>query len=144
MTQEELASTSPNGDLSPETEADANVPTAPERNAGPPPTSIELPATSGPKRPIRLGLSIQLESRSDDPELGRLVESTIWVNDAHPAYRRAVASRSEGYHYALTVAMALSSIAVEPPQQHAFVTAFLERWGEAASGPRPARRGVRR
>jgi hypothetical protein len=101
-------------------------------------------ATSGPKRPVRLGLSIQLESRSDDPELGRLVESTIWVNDAHPAYRRAVASRSEGYHYALTVAMALSSIAVEPPQQHAFVTAFLERWGEAASGPRPARRGVRR
>jgi hypothetical protein len=144
MTPEEPASTSPNGEVSPETEADANVPTAPERNAGPPPTSIELPATSGPKRPVRLGLSIQLESRSDDPELGRLVESTIWVNDAHPAYRRAVASRSEGYHYALTVAMALSSIAVEPPQQHAFVTAFLERWGEAASGPRPARRGVRR
>jgi len=48
----------------------------------------------------RYGLSVQFESRLGDPELGRLVESTVWVNEAHPAYRRAAASRSEGYHVA--------------------------------------------
>jgi hypothetical protein len=92
---------------------------------------------------VKLGLTIQFESRPDDADLGRLVESTVLVNDAHPAYRRAVASRAEGYHLALAVAMALSSIAVEPVQQHAFVSAFLARWGEAVSGP-AKRRGARR
>jgi hypothetical protein len=42
-----------------------------------------------------------------------LVESRVWVNEAHPAYRRAVASRSEGYHLALAVALALAPLAVE-------------------------------
>jgi hypothetical protein len=87
---------------------------------------------------------IQFESRPDDDDLGRLVESTVWVNDAHPAYRRAVASRSEGYHLALTVAMALASIAIEAPQQHAFVTAFHTRWGDAVSGRQGSRRAGRR
>ena len=105
-----------------------------------PPRSIDLPAARGPKRPARLGLTIQYESRPGDSALGRLVESTVWVNDAHPAYRRAVASRSEGYHLALTVAMTLSTVAVEPVQQHAFVTAFLARWGEAVASPDGRRR----
>jgi Histidine kinase-, DNA gyrase B-, and HSP90-like ATPase len=107
-----------------------------------PPRSIELPASRGPKRPARLGLTIQYESRPDDANLGRLVESTVWINDAHPAYRRAVASRSEGYHLALTVAMSLSSVAVEPAQQHGFVTAFLSSWGEALT-KRDSRRRAR-
>jgi hypothetical protein len=55
----------------------------------------------------------------------------VWVNEAHPAYRRAVASRSEGYHVALAVALALAQLAVDPAKEHAFVTAFLARWGEA-------------
>lgn len=75
-----------------------------------------------------------------DPELGRLVESTIFVNRAHPAYIRAAASRSEGYHIALSVALALAPLAVEPNAEHAFVTAFLSRWGEAVSGASPRRR----
>jgi hypothetical protein len=91
--------------------------------------SVELPSKRGRKRPTRLGLSIQFESRLEDPELGRLVESTVLVNDAHPAYRRAVASRAEGYHLALTVAMALSAVAVEASQQREFVSEFLARWG---------------
>jgi len=84
------------------------------------------------RRPARYGLGIQFEERPDDPELGRLVESTVWVNEAHPAYRRAVASRSEGYHLALTVALALAPLAVDPAKEHAFVTAFLRSWGAAA------------
>ncbi|HEY7678822.1 MAG TPA: hypothetical protein VIG69_17240, partial [Candidatus Methylomirabilis sp.] len=100
---------------------------APEPAASGPP----LPEGRGPQRPQRYGLGIQFESRPDDPELGRLVESTVLVNDAHPAYRRAVASRSEGYHIALAVALALAPLAAEAASEHAFVTAFLTRWGEA-------------
>ncbi len=104
------------------------------------PKSTGLPGT-GRRRPARYGLSIRFESRPDDPELGRLVESTVWVNDAHPAYQRAVASRSEGYHLALSVAMALAPLTVEGSRVHEFITTFLARWGDAARGKRRGRRG---
>ena len=64
-------------------------------------------------------------------KLGRLVESTVWVNRAHPAYCRALASRSIGYHIALAVAMALAPLAVEPQKESEFLLTFLTRWGEA-------------
>jgi hypothetical protein len=91
---------------------------------------VLLPGKGGPKRPARYGLEIQFEERVNDLELGRLVESTVWVNQAHPAYRRAVASRTIGYHIALTVALALAPLAVEPAGEHAFLNSFLARWGE--------------
>jgi hypothetical protein len=97
---------------------------------------LEPPRARGPRRPARYTLAIQFESRPDDPALGRLVESTVWVNDAHPAYRRAAATRSEGYHLAVTVALALAPLAIEPAEAHAFVTAFLARWGAAAESRR--------
>ena len=78
---------------------------------------------------MRYELSIQFEALPGDPELARLVESTVWINEAHPAYRRAAVSRSEGYHIALASALALAPLAVEPAKEHAFVTAFLESWG---------------
>jgi hypothetical protein len=110
--------------------AESQTPAAPAGPA-PPPGTADLPATLRARRPARYGLSIQFEHRPGDPELGRLVESTVWVNEAHPAYRRAAASRSEGYHVAVAAAMALASLAVEPPKEHAFVTAFLASWGAA-------------
>jgi hypothetical protein len=73
-------------------------------------------------------------------EPGRLVESTVFINRAHPAHQRAAASRSEGYHIALSVALALAPLAVQPAEEHAFVTAFLSRWGEAVSGRSSRRR----
>lgn len=100
--------------------------------------TVASPSSQGKQRPTRLGLSIQFDARPDDPALGRLVESTVWVNDAHPAYRRASASRAEGYHIALSVAMALASVAVEPERAQTFITEFLIRWGE------PTGRGSRR
>lgn len=102
---------------------------------------LALPATRGPRRPARYGLHIQFEQRPDDPEPARLVESTIWINEAHPAYRRAVASRSEGYHIALASALALASLAVEPAKEHAFITAFLASWGAAIERRPRVRRG---
>jgi hypothetical protein len=80
---------------------------------------------------MRYGLGIQFESRPDDSELGRLLESTVWINQAHPAYRRALASRSVGYHISLAVALALAPLAVEPDQEHSFITMFLAHWGQA-------------
>ena len=92
------------------------------------------------QRAARYGLSIAFESQPDEPELAHLVESTVWVNEAHPAYRRAVASRSEGYHVALAVALALAPLAVDPAKEHAFLTAFLARWGAAIERRRPRSR----
>ena len=89
-----------------------------------------LPDRGSPRRSARFGLGIQFEDREDDQEIGRLVESTVWVNRAHPAYQRAVATRSVGYHIALAVGMALAPLAVEPAKEHAFLSAFLSCWGE--------------
>ncbi len=123
----------------------------PQGPAQPSPTERERePHTSGtvvsgdprgPKRPAHHGLRIQLESRPDDDQLGRLVESTVWVNTAHPAYARVTAVRADAYHVALTVAMALAPLTVEPAEAHAFVTAFLTRWG--GTGGRNGRREKR-
>ncbi|MBI2527186.1 MAG: ATP-binding protein [Candidatus Rokubacteria bacterium] len=110
----------------------------PERHPGP------APGERGLRRPGRYGLGIQFEERPGDPEMGRLVESTVWVNEAHPAYRRAAASRSEGYHIALASALALAPLAVEPAKEHAFVTAFLTSWGAALDRRRAGARRARR
>jgi len=90
-----------------------------------------LPAQAAVRRAGHYGLDIQFEDQPEALELAHLMESTVWVNRAHPAYRRALASRSVGYHIALAVAMALAPLAVESTSEHAFVTAFLFRWGEA-------------
>jgi Histidine kinase-, DNA gyrase B-, and HSP90-like ATPase len=121
---------------------DAGTVEPPTRPGSEPTTAqARLPGGRGAaRRPGRYGLAIQFEERPDDPELARLVESTVWINEAHPAYRRAAASRSEGYHIALASALALASLAVEPAKEHAFVTAFLASWGAALDRRKPARR----
>jgi hypothetical protein len=102
--------------------------------------SDALNTMAGRRRPARYGLLVQFESRPGELELGRLVDSTIWINDAHPAYARAVGSRSLGYHTALTVALALAPLAVDPSQEHSFITQFLAQWGGAPTGKRSPRR----
>ncbi len=121
------------------------VPEPLDPNAAPSPPApppVELPgvASDGPRRPARYGLVIHYESRPDDPSLARLVDTVVWVNDMHPAYARAVASRSEGYHLALCVAMALAPLVTEPGGYPGFITEFLRRWGKALSGKRKARK----
>ena len=70
--------------------------------------------------------------------------STVWVNVAHPAYRRAAASRAEGYHVALIVALALAPLAVEPASEHGFVSTFLARLGGGGRAPIVERPGPAR
>ncbi len=101
----------------------------------------DQPDDRAKSRPVRSGLRIQFEERPDDPEIGRLIESTVWVNTAHPAYRRAAASRSEGYHFALSVALALAPLAAEARKEHAFLTAFLVHWGKSIER---SRRGAKK
>ncbi|HEY3120020.1 MAG TPA: ATP-binding protein [Vicinamibacteria bacterium] len=112
-----------------------------ESEARPVAEAILAASARGPRRPARYGLTIQFEERRDSSDLGRLIEATVWVNTAHPAYRRAVASRAEGYHTALAVAMALAPLAAEPGGVHEFITRFLTGWGEAVS--RDGRRRLR-
>ncbi|MEO5897151.1 MAG: ATP-binding protein [Vicinamibacterales bacterium] len=103
-----------------------------------------LGTVAGRRRPARYGLLVQFEARPDDTELGRLVDSTIWINEAHPAYTRAVASRSAGYHIALTVALALAPLAVDARGEHAFITQFLAHWGSANGQKREPRKRSRK
>jgi hypothetical protein len=138
---EEESASSPPGAGGP---AEATPSGGPQPDAPGPPSLAEgtLPAPAGsgaPRRPTRYGLAIDFENRPESPDLGRLVESTVLVNTAHPAYLRAVASRSEGYHAALSVGMALAAVAVEPAGTQAFLTTFLARWGEAVGRDRRRR-----
>ena len=102
-----------------------------------------LSAVPGRRRPARYGLLVQFESRPDDTELGRLVDSTIWINDAHPAFTRAAASRSLGYHTALVVGFTLAPLAVDPRDEHAFILQFLAHWGSSQT-PHAARGRARK
>ena len=118
--------------------------TEPATSTIPASTSAMLPGHGRSRAPMRYGLGLQFEDRPDDSELGRLVESTVWINQAHPAYRRALTSRSVGYHISLTVALALAPLAVEPDQEHTFITKFLSHWGQALDQPQARRRRPRK
>ncbi len=120
-----------------------------EREEPPPPVGESpLPLPEGlhqspshrtKRRPAHYRLEIQFEARTDTDPLGRLADATVWINTAHPAYQRAIASRSEGYHLAVAVGMALAPLAVAPAEAHEFLERFLARWGEAADGKRGGR-----
>ncbi len=130
---------------SPESESEpseAGAPRArPDDGASQRPSVVgALGTVAGRRRPARYGLLVQFESRPGDTELGRLVDSTIWINEAHPAYARATASRSAGYHIALTVALALAPLAVDAREEHAFITQFLAHWGGANVARREPRK----
>jgi len=96
-------------------------------------STVRLPGRGRTRKPATLSLQIRFESLEDQISLARLIESTVWVNDAHPAFRRAAASRAEAYHIALAVAAALAPLAVEPHQAQHFISAFLASWGTAAT-----------
>ncbi len=138
---------------SPDAERDPSEPVPPadggdsDAAGGQSPTVVgTLGTVPGRRRPARYGLLVQFESRHGDPELGRLVDSTIWINDVHPAYVRATASRSAGYHIALTVALALAPLAVGAQDEHTFLTQFFAHWGGAhsAKGERSRQRRRKR
>jgi hypothetical protein len=141
----ELNETEPAEPQTPPSPTDQNTAeTEPATSTIPASPSAILPGPGRSRAPMRYGLGIQFEDNPDDFELGRLVESTVWINQAHPAYRRALASRSVGYHISLAVALALAPLAVEPHQEHTFITKFLSHWGQALDQPQGRRRRPRK
>jgi hypothetical protein len=116
-------------------EGDAWLGEALDQEATTPPTTASVPPTGRgrTRKPATLSLQIRFETLDDELALARLVESTVWVNEGHPACRRATASRAESYHVALAVASALAPLAAEPQDAQRFVSTFLARWGSAAT-----------
>ena len=134
----------PNGDSDRQDEPPAAGPPPGDRppRAGDEALAGAVESIGARRRAARYGLLVQFESLPDNLELARLVDSTVWINDAHPAYTRAAASRSLGYHTALAVALSLAPLTVEPAEEHAFITQFLAQWGSTSSTTR--RRSRRR
>ena len=120
-------------------------PPAPQATAPEPPPAAD-PERSGDSsagarsRGQRYGLSLQFEARPGDSEMGRLIENTVWINTAHPAYVRAESTRSTGYHVAVAVALAIAPLATGGGDVQKFLTVFLTEWGGAV-GARKAGRG---
>jgi hypothetical protein len=97
-----------------------------------------VPAGEAPDpAPPRCGLMVQFESRPGHTALGRLAGRTLWINDAHPAFARAAASRAGSYHVALAVALTLAPHVADDAEAHPFITQFLAEWGDR---PAPRKR----
>ena len=99
---------------------------------------------AGAARGQRYGLSLQFEARPGDPELGRLIENTVWINTDHAAYQRAEATRATSYHIAVAVALALAPLATGGAGVQQFLTAFLAQWGESVRGEKKGKAAGRR
>ena len=78
------------------------------------------------KRP---GLMIGFEDNENREELGWLMESTIWINKGHPAYKKALNSEAENYHIVLSVAWVLSGYLEGEKSSQMFINRFLSSWG---------------
>jgi hypothetical protein len=131
------------------TPSDVAPPAVPTPPSVAPPTPGEgeprgAPPTDQPRggasRHARYGLHVEFEFNPDDEELARLVDSTVRINEAHPAYRRAALTRSLAYHIGLSVALAMAPLAADAATEHRFVTQFLARWGQAVDEPRRHKR----
>lgn len=126
--QEPAAAVAPVGTLAPPSPLES----PPPANPGADPELAGDAAVAPPRaRATRYGLSLQFEARDGDPELARLIENTVWVNSAHPAYLRAETTRSTAYHVAVAVALALAPLATGGRDVQQFLTVFLAQWGEA-------------
>ncbi len=75
------------------------------------------------------GLMIGFEDAPEREELGWLLENTIWINRAHPAHQKAVASGHENYHVVLTVAWVLLGHLEDQRSAQRFIGEFLFGWG---------------
>ncbi|MBU2495062.1 MAG: ATP-binding protein [Candidatus Omnitrophica bacterium] len=108
----------------------------PERPEGKIPEQVIEPGleSAGPDRQHeirrrRAGLTLSFENAPERKELGWLVENTIWINEGHPAYQRAMNSAAENYHLLLSVAWVLSSYLGGEKSPQDFINQFLSGWG---------------
>ena len=75
------------------------------------------------------GLMIAFKESPDRKELGWLIESTVWINKSHPAYKRAFDGKAEDYHIVISVAWVLSEYLEAEKSPLIFMNRFLSSWG---------------
>ncbi len=87
------------------------------------------------------GLKLQLADISDAPELplGRIVEDTLTINTAHPAWRKAKQKGLEEYHVIITVAAVLSHFLEHEKNPQDFLNRLLVAWAHESE---EAKRGT--
>lgn len=86
--------------------------------------SVEVSATGT----RRLSIAFDHQERRER-ELGWLTENTIWINTAHPAFRRAHKEGTEKYHIVFTVGWVLSQHLSSDKSPSEFLARFMEGWG---------------
>jgi hypothetical protein len=102
----------------------------PGQRIEPGPEKIELGKMhEGKRKPP--GLMISFEESPDRMELGWLIESTIWINKSHPAYKRAIKGKAEDYHIVISVAWVLSEYLEAEKSPLTFMNRFMSSWGAA-------------
>jgi len=116
------ARSAPGGNVAPDGEPEPAVDRFCQRR-------VSVGATGKRRRHARPRLRIAFEKRQDCAGIARLEGSTVWINECHPAYRRAAASRSTGYHLAVAVCLACQEVA-GPARGIDFLKGFLVSWGQ--------------
>lgn len=91
------------------------------------PTEPGVPHEGHRKRP---GLMLGFDDDPTRQELGWLMDTTIWINKAHSAYRKAEDSEFENYHIVISVAWVLSGFLDAEKSPLAFLNRFLAAWGK--------------
>ena len=101
------------------------------------PSLVLTPSSNGDilkrtqKKGPKLKISYEAFTETSEPlPLGRMIEDTIWVNTAHPAWKKAVEENLEEYHVLLSVACILSQFLGERHTAHDFISRFLASWGQ--------------
>jgi hypothetical protein len=81
--------------------------------------------------PRAAGLAVAYEDRPDREEPAWIAGGSLRINRAHPAFRRAVQERAEGYHLAVAAAWAIAQVLGETADRHRFMSRFLRNWGSS-------------
>jgi hypothetical protein len=82
------------------------------------------------------GLRIGFDDARERDDLGWLLENTIWINQAHPAYRKAASTGNESYHVVLSVVWVLLGHLDDRHSAQEFIGQFLSGWGRRAEASR--------
>src|SRR5207302_10748363 len=82
------------------------------------------------------GLRIGFDDARERDDLGWLLENTIWINRAHPAYRKAARTGNESYHVVLGVVWVLLGHLDDRHSAQEFIGQFLSGGGRGAEASR--------
>lgn len=94
------------------------------------------PAATNHQRTIRGGIQLRADDRPDKDEEAWFDGEVVWLNKAHPAYKKADRQRLLDYHLLKTVALSLIEFELAKESQPSYEKAFelsqrfFRLWGE--------------